>query len=397
MIGLVGALCAVASLGYILVKSGAAASFITTLRAEVDQLTGGAGRPEDRDGASGGNAMPVFKVDVMTAGRSHAWDVAVLPANEILFTERAGTLSVLRNGSVRQVASIEGVDAGGEGGLLGLALDPQFSQNRYLYLCFNSTAGDVRLARWVLAADLSGLSGRKDIITGITANQSGRHSGCRMAFGPDGYLWVGTGDAALGTHSQQPRSLNGKILRVDRNGVAAPGNLGSEFEPRIYSYGHRNTQGLAFFKSAKNGVAGLSAEHGSTADDEVNELRKGNFGWAPPQGYDESGVSMTDKQRFPDAVDAIWSSGSPSQAPSGMAIISGSRWQGWDGAAAVAMLRARHLKILHLDASNKVIKEERVLENAYGRLRTVVQAPDGNLYVTTDNGSNDKILKLTPQ
>lgn len=384
-------------------RTGSAAQVVQSIEAEIGQLTGNAGLLDKPAGASGnavrfgGGETPTVKADIVLAGRAHIWDLAMLPGGEIIFTERAGALSLLQNGNSRQLATISDVKAGGEGGLLGMTIDPQFATNRLVYACFNSTAGDVRVARWKLAADLSGIGERQDIITGITANSSGRHSGCRVAFGPDGYLWVGTGDSASGTQPQQPQSLNGKILRVSRDGAAAPGNLGNGFDARIYSYGHRNVQGLAFFPAAKAGVAGLSAEHGSTVDDEVNLLRSGNFGWAPPQGYNESGVPMTDKQRFPDAVEAIWSSGSPTEAPSGIAILRGSRWQAWQGSVAMAMLKAKHLKILRLDADNKLVKEEKVLVGTYGRLRASYLAPDGNLYVTTDNGSDDKIIKLSPQ
>lgn len=340
---------------------------------------------------------PKFKEEVIVQGRLNVWDVVMLPGKQLLFTERSGSVNLYDNGKVKQVSAINDVAARGEGGLMGMALDPQFGQNRYVYLCFNSTEGDIRVARLKLANDLSSLSNRSNIIKGITANPSGRHSGCRLAFGPDGYLWTGTGDSAQGTQPQQPNSLNGKILRTDGDGKAAPGNQGGGFDPRIYSYGHRNTQGIAFFPKAKNGLIGVSAEHGSDVDDELNPLTKGNFGWAPPAGYDESGVAMTDMERFPDAVKAIWSSGRPTQAPSGIAVISGAKWKGWDGAVAMATLRDEHLKILRLSSDNKVTKEEKVLEGTYGRLRMVYQAADGNLYVTTDNRGNDKIIKLTPQ
>lgn len=342
---------------------------------------------------------PKFKADVIVQGRQNAWDVVMLPGSgkQLLFTERRGSVNLYDAGKVKQVAFISDVAAQGEGGLMGMALDPQFSQNRYLYLCHNATAGDVRVTRWKVADNLSSLTNRKDIITGIAANPSGRHSGCRLAFGPDGYLWTGTGDSAQGTQPQQLSSLNGKILRTDRDGKGASGNLGGGFDGRIYSYGHRNTQGIAFFTAARNGVVGVSAEHGSTIDDELNPLAKGNFGWAPPEGYDEDGVSMTDTMRFPDAVEAIWSSGKPTQAPSGIAVIEGQAWKGWDGAVVMALLKDKHLKVFRLNQDNRVVKEEKILEGDYGRLRTVYQAGDGNLYVTTDNSSNDKIIRLTPQ
>ncbi|HSE61204.1 MAG TPA: PQQ-dependent sugar dehydrogenase, partial [Candidatus Saccharimonadales bacterium] len=240
------------------------------------------------------------------------------------------------------------------------------------------------------------LDARTDIISDIPANQSGRHSGCRLAFGPDGYLWVGTGDAAQGDTSIQPKNLGGKILRVDRDGKAAVGNLAAPFDPRIFSYGHRNVQGLAFFAKPQNGVLGVSVEHGSSVDDEVDLLKQGNFGWAPlPGGYIEN-IAMTDKTRFPEAIDAIWSSGSPTQAPSGAAFLHGSQWKAWDGRLAVAMLKAKHLKILTITVQNKITAEEKILDAQFGRLRTAAQGPDGNLYVSTDNGGDDQIIRVTP-
>jgi len=338
---------------------------------------------------------PGFTTQVLVPGLAFPWDVAFLPDGRMLYVERSGTLNVYQNEHVR-TAVIPAVVARGEGGLMGLAVDPQFEQNRSIYLCFNSTSSDIRVVRWRLEADLSPSTGQP-IITGIPANPRGRHSGCRIGFGPDGNLWVSTGDTAQGDTAIRPGSLGGKILRVTRDGKPVAGNLSGDFDPRIFSYGHRNVQGLAFFPGTKHDVAGLSVEHGSDRDDEVNELRRGNFGWAPPaEGYDES-VPMTDTGRFPDAIKAIWSSGLPTQAPSGGAIIRGSAWKGWNGSLAMAVLKDQHLKILRLDENNKVVKEERVLAGTYGRLRSVTQGPDGSLYLTTSNGTDDKIIKLTPK
>jgi glucose/arabinose dehydrogenase len=339
---------------------------------------------------------PVVGESVILQGAQNIWDMAFLPDGQLVFSERGGTLNVAKNGAAQQIAALTDVQAKGEGGLLGLAVDPEFTQNQFIYACFNSTAGDVRVVRWKLSAELA-LSARTDIITGIpsdTVVSPGRHSGCQLAFGPDGHLWVGTGDTARGDIAIQPKSLGGKILRVSRDGKAIGGNMEGDFDSRIYSYGHRNVQGLAFFSSAKHdGVSGLSIEHGSDVDDEVNELKKGNFGWAPPaQGYDES-VPMTDTTRFPDAISAIWSSGNSTQAPSSGTILSGSQWKGWEGALAMTVLKDQHLKILRLDENNKVTKEERLLEKTYGRLRAIVQGPDGSLYV----GSADKIIKLSAE
>lgn len=342
---------------------------------------------------------PTLSYEVLVSQRDHIWDIGFLPTGEMLFTERAGHVIVYSNGQEKIISKIADVlSLGGEGGLLGLEVDPLFSQNRYIYTCLNSKAGDIRVVRWKVKANvLDGLEDRNDIITGIPATSGGRHSGCRVKFGIDGYLWIGTGDSAQNDIiPQSPTSLGGKILRTDRDGRAAPGNLGGQFDPRIFSYGHRNTQGLAFYKQPELGVVGVSTEHGSYIDDEVNLLVHGNFGWSPGPGYNELGVSMTDKQRFPNAIEAIWSSGNPTQAPSGATFLYGEKWQLWEGWLAVAMLKAKHLKILHLQ-ENKVVEEIKMFEGEFGRLRAVTIGPDQALYISTDNSGNDKIIKIIPK
>lgn len=341
---------------------------------------------------------PDLSTEVVVDGREHVWDVAFLPGGEMLFTERRGVLSVLRDDTVSEVAVIDDVYARGEGGLLGLAVDPDFASNRFIYTCFNSAQGgpDVRVVRWRLAPELDGLEERSDIVTGIPSNQSGRHSGCRVGFGPEGYLWITTGDAAMGATPQDPQSLGGKILRVDRDGQPALQlNQSGEFDARIFSYGHRNPQGLAFLMEPRDGVFGLSAEHGPAVDDEINLLKPGNFGWDPVPGYNES-VPMTDKQKFPDAVEAVWETGAPTEAPSGATFVNGSKWQVWSGALVVAFLKDQRLKFFLFDDDWQLQKEIEQLTGQFGRLRAAVQDPDENLYITTDNGQGDKVIRVVP-
>lgn len=342
---------------------------------------------------------PSFAVETIASDLDHPWDVAFLPSGQLLVSQRSGTVSTMQNNTLKQIASINDVKVAGEGGLMGLAVDKKFNENRFIYTCY-TTSSDVRVVRWRVAEDVASLAEKQPIVTGVFSGSGNRHQGCRMAFGPDDYLWIGTGDAATSGKNpqtpQDPKSLAGKILRVDRDGKAASDNMGEPFDPRIYSYGHRNTQGIAFLARPLGEIVGFSAEHGSTIDDEVNVLKKGNFGWDPDIPYTESGVSMTDKRKFPESIDASWSSGSPTQAPSGMAVLGGDAWKAWNGALAVGMLKTQHLKILLLDESGKVVKEERVITDK-GRLRDVEQAPDGSLYITTDNGrGNDEILRLVP-
>lgn len=188
-----------------------------------------------------------------------------------------------------------------ESGMLGLAVDPAFAANRYVYTCMSSNRSgtpDNRMVRWTLNTALTGVTARLDIVTGIPLNAtSGIHSGCRPRFGPDGNLWIGTGDAANGPLAQSPSSLGGKVLRVTRDGFAPPGNLGPPFNPRVYNYGHRNVQGLAF---RADGV-GFTTEHGPDFDDELNVIVKGNYGWDPVPSYNQS-VPMTDTAKFPNAT-----------------------------------------------------------------------------------------------
>ncbi|HET9411973.1 MAG TPA: PQQ-dependent sugar dehydrogenase [Candidatus Saccharimonadales bacterium] len=340
---------------------------------------------------------PTLTTNVVVQGYSPIWDVDFLTSGDMLFTERKGVINTFKDGQSRALATISDVSAKGEGGLMALAVDPKFDSNRFIYTCFNSSKNDIRIVRWRVSPDVTALESRVDIVTGIPANATGRHSGCQLVFGPDSYLWVGTGDSAQGDTGIQPKSLGGKILRIDRDGSPAPGNIGGQYDPRVFSYGHRNVQGLAFFAEPINGLLGISTEHGSDTDDEINPLRAGNFGWAPAaKGYNETGVPMTDKKRFPDAVDALWSSGKPTQALSGATILKGSQWKSWEGALVVATLKAQHLKIMFFDQNAKIVSDQKEFSNQFGRIRTAVQGPDGNLYMTTDNSLNNQIIRVTP-
>jgi glucose/arabinose dehydrogenase len=254
----------------------------------------------------------------------------------------------------------------------------------------------VRVVRWRVEEGYTGLTDRTDIVTGMPVNtegQLGRHSGCRPRFGPDGHLWVGTGDAAVGTVPQDPGSLGGKVLRVTRSGAGAPGNPGGRLDPRIYTFGHRNVQGLAF---RPGDGAAFGAEHGPDRDDEVNRLvAGGNYGWDPVPGYNES-VPMTDTRKFPGAQRAVWSSGAPPIAPSGATFLTGARWEGWQGALVLACLRGEQLRVLAPDDAGRLTVQETAITGR-GRLRTPVQGPDGDLYLTTDaGGGTGRILRVTP-
>jgi len=340
--------------------------------------------------------LPELKAETLAIGLRNPWAVVQLPDLSLLFTQRRGSLSLLRDGEVTHIADIEGVAARGEGGLLGLAADVGFAENRWIYLAYNTLATgspEVRVARFRLGEDLRLYDGM-DIVTGIPANPSGRHSGAQLQMARDGILFIGTGDAADARNPQDPRSLAGKVLRVTRDGGPAPGNLGDPFDPRIFSFGHRNVQGLALFEEPVNGQYGYSAEHGPGRDDEMNPLLPGNFGWAPGLPYNE-GVPMTDLARFPDAIRQAWASGNPTIAVSGLALIQGEAWGGYNGALVMGVLKDRQLRVVWLE-NGQAARQETLFEGAFGRIRAAHMGRDNSLYITTDNGSDDRIIRIQP-
>jgi aldose sugar dehydrogenase len=342
--------------------------------------------------ASGPASPPVLEVGVVVDGLDNVWDVVQAADGTLLVDERAGGFTaVLPDGTVREVAAdFDDLFADGETGLMGLALDPAFPGNRRFYSCQGSQDGEIVVLTWRVAADWSSATRVADpLVGGLPLNErTGRHGGCRLTFAPDGTLLVGTGDSAEGAVAQDPRSLGGKVLRVD----PATG------ERQIWTLGHRNVQGLAVRPGTDQVFA---VEHGPDRDDEVNLLREGaNYGWDPDGGgsYDES-VPMTDPA-IDGAVPAVWSSGRPTLATSGATFLAGEQWGAYDGLLLVGLLKAQGVLALRLDDAGALQEEFRLpeLDGRYGRIRSVLQGVDGALYLTTDNGGGeDALLRVTPR
>ncbi|MEV4762048.1 PQQ-dependent sugar dehydrogenase [Micromonospora chokoriensis] len=313
--------------------------------------------------------------EVVATGLDVSWGLDFLPDGSALVAQRdLGTVLRIRPGRPPvQVAQIPGVVAGGEAGLLGLAVSPRYRLDRWVYVCF-TTASDIRITRFRLNAPQS----QQVIISGIA--RASFHDGGRIAFGPDGLLYAGIGDAGVPATAQNLASRNGKILRIRPNG-AIPADNPFPGSP-VYSYGHRNVQGLAWDTRGRL----FATEFGQNTWDEVNVIvRGGNYGWPIVEG------PSTDP-RFRTPV-VVWP---PAQAsPSGAAFANGTLF--------VAALRGARLWTIPVSAAGTVGTPVAELVGAYGRLRTVELAPDGSLWVATSNRdgngtpapTDDRILRFT--
>ncbi|MCX8116018.1 MAG: PQQ-dependent sugar dehydrogenase, partial [Burkholderiaceae bacterium] len=297
----------------------------------------------------------------------------------------------------------------------GVAIDPDFANNRYIYVYSTSSLRTNprtnRVLRLVVAPDFVSVSGRTDIVTDIAfkdqANAvggAGAHSGGRIRFGLDGYLYVTTGDNHNATLPQDPQRLGGKVLRIDRNGAAAPGNNApGGFDPRIYTYGHRNVQGIAFRPGTGQP---FTAEHGPNHSDEVTPLvAGGNAGWDPqnrpgltcPDNYcgyagNVSTMPMTDTARFPNAMRPSWTNNNASQGMGPATFLDGPQWKAWNGRLAVGIMGGQRIEVLELNPAGIAVGNTNAGLPA-ARYRSLVQGPDGNLYIATDAG---EIWRVVP-
>ena len=328
------------------------------------------------------NAGPVeVETSVVATGLEAPWDLVFTPGGEALVTERDSgrLLSVDASGYVEELQTLPAGGVG-EGGLLGLALSPDYERDGLIY-AYYSTDTDNRVVRFREGEE------PEPILTGIPVNSY--HNGGRIAFGPDGNLYVGTGDAGDRPSSQDTNSLAGKILRLTPKGEV-PGDNPFPGNP-LYSYGHRNVQGLAW---DTNGQL-YASEFGQDTFDEVNRIVPGgNYGWPEVEGEGGEGSGYVDPVAtfFPTSE----------ASPSGVDILKGGAIPQWEGDFFMAALRGQRLYRLDLDESGAVVGQEELLQGEAGRLRHVVQAPDGSLWVLTSNRDgrgnpvpdDDRIIRL---
>jgi glucose/arabinose dehydrogenase len=318
-------------------------------------------------------------VRTVATGLTAPWGMAFLPDGSALMTERdtAALKRVTAEGQVTTVGTISGVVPGGEGGLMGIALSPSFATDRFVYLYYTA-ASDNRIVRFRYEAN--GTMGPQEVIlSGL--GKAFVHNGGRIAFGPDGMLYAGVGETGNTALAQNLGSNNGKILRMTPTGQPAPGN---PFNTLVWSYGHRNVQGLAWDAQGRM----YASEFGQNTWDEINRIEPGkNYGWPVVEG------TGNDAQYTNPLV--TWRTADAS--PSGMAFHEGTLW--------VAGLRGNRLWRVPLNADGTLGgTPSALLTGQYGRLRDVKPAPDGTLWVATNNrdgrgvptAQDDRILAVTP-
>ena len=339
-----------------------------------------------------------FTVETVADGLERPWSLAFLPNGDMLVTERPGRLRLVQNGKLvdKAIGGLPRIAAIGQGGLLDVILHPDFEQNRRIYISY-SARGAGGAGTEVVSGEFDGqkLNNVKTIIRAQPKSSGGRHFGSRLVFDDKGHLFISLGDRGRPNQAQRTSTHHGSVLRLMDDGTIPAdnpfvGKSGSKQE--IYSYGHRNVQGMVLHPSTREI---WTHEHGPRGGDEVNILKKGaNFGWPSiTYGINYDGSVITDKKRAPDMEQPVtyWV---PSIAPSGMAFYSGDKFPQWKGDLFVGALAGAHLRRLEIK-DNKVVDQEQLLGDLGSRVRDVRMGPDGFLYVLTDQ-TDGEILRLVP-
>jgi aldose sugar dehydrogenase len=352
-----------------------------------------------------------FQVETVTEGLEVPWGMEFLPDRflggeatpTILVTERPGRLRIIRGGKLdpKPIAGLPTIAASGEGGLMDLVLHPKFSQNRWLYLAYtiegNGGLLQTRVSRFRLTD--KGLTEKLDIFPGVPGTAAGNHFGSRLAFGQDGKLYITLGERGEPKRAQDLKNLNGKTLRLNDNGTVPKDNpyVGrSDARPEIFSFGHRNAQGMAIqpqtgaIFQTEHGPSGYDGRQGG---DEVNVVEAGkNYGWPNISYQRKAPGQLPPLLLYQDPI-----------APAGATFYTGNVFPQWQGNFFFTNLRGRSLIRVALNGI-KVVGQEQLLQRQYGRLRDVKQGPDGFLYIaTSDNdgygdgrAGGDRIIRLVP-
>jgi glucose/arabinose dehydrogenase len=340
-----------------------------------------------------------FDSEVLADGLRNPWGLDFLPDGDVIVTERPGRMRLLSDGALSEpIAGVPKVAARGQGGLLDVAVSPNFTTDGSVFFSYsepgNGGAGTaVARARLVREGGAARLEEVETIFSMAKKTRVTRHFGSRLVFAPDGTLFITTGDRGEGERAQDMRDQAGAVLRIEPDGgIPADNPTPAGWLPEIWSKGHRNIQGAAF-----DPVTGalLTVEHGAMGGDEINQPRAGgNYGW-PVISYgkhysgDAIGVG-TAAEGYEQPVH-YWD---PSIAPSGMAVYEAEMFPQWKGDLLVGSLKFEYLARLDRDAGGAIGAEEKLLEGEYGRIRDVNVAPDGSVWLLTD-ARNGAIIRLS--
>jgi len=346
------------------------------------------------------DSAAAFRVETVTGKLEVPWDIVFAPDGRIFLTERPGRVRVIRNGTLDPAPylTLADVESKGESGLMGMTLHPRFATNGLFYLAYAYTNGDDLSVRVVRYHEQNNAPGeRKVIIEGIPA--ANFHAGCRLRFGPDGKLYITTGEATEKEIAQQLNSLGGKVLRLNDDGSVPNDNpfVGqANARPEIWSYGHRNPQGLDF----QPGTGALfltehapSGNDGPGGGDEVNIVERGaNYGW-PTVHHEESAPGMVSPILLY----------TPAVAPASGMFYNGDLFPQLKGNFFFGCLKGEGIIRVVLDG-RRVVKQETLFKEEYGRIRAMAVGPDGAIYFTTSNRdgrgapapNDDRLMKLLP-
>lgn len=328
-----------------------------------------------------------YSVETLAEGLHVPWEMDIAADGRIFLTERPGDVRIIENGKLLRDPVIhfdQPFHSSGEGGLLGLVLDPQFEENHYMYVYHTYVMdGEIENRVLRLKEQNNRASVDKVLIDGLVGAEN--HNGGRIKIGPDGYLYITVGDRYMPELAQEEGRLGGKILRIGLDG-SIPADNPFPGSP-VYSFGHRNPQGLAWHPETKQFYA---SEHGQSAHDEINVIEPGaNYGWPMIQG----------DEKHPELKTPLHHSGEETWAPSGMTFVSRGPWR---GQLLVANLRGEQvLKLSDHPEAGQV----QFLFQAWGRVRNVFEGPDGSLYMMTNNRDgrgtpqpgDDKLFRLIPK
>jgi glucose/arabinose dehydrogenase len=351
---------------------------------------------------AGVSSATPYEGKVLTEGLKSPWGITTLPDGRMLITEREGTMRIVTAaGKVSNaITGMPKVNPSGQGGLLGIRVDPAFETNRMVYWVFSEPSADGNLtavAKGKLSADETKIEGATVIYRATPAYKGNLHYGGRVLIMSDGNLMISTGERSDKVTRPQAQSLNsglGKVIRITKDGKPAPGNpfMGQAgARPELYSYGHRNVQGLAI-----DPVTGdvWEGEFGPRGGDEINHIKPGkNYGWPTiTYGIEYSGEKVGEGIQQKEGLEQPAYYWDPSVSPSGMTFYSSDAMPEWKNNLFIGALSGMHILRLVIK-DGKVVGEERLLANEYQRFRDITQGKDGALYAITDQGRLYRIFK----